>query len=300
MRTITAQPGYTATQVEDLIATGQFTYADCFTIVPKSGDEMRYTNYQKDVTVIPIDGLTLQTFTGNKVIIKGLRAKSSLGSEVDQQQLQIDYPDDLLYQAQLSWAKAFLYGRLDGARVKRDRYIAEAPGQPWMGGFPMYRGLVANLSSVGRQSATMNVKSDLILLDVQMPRDLWEANCKNTWGDVNCGVDQEAWAVIGTVSGSPTRTFIPWASSSSEYSLGKILIANGDSTTRVRTISRADGTGLYLTYPLDFDPVPGLQFTAYPGCNRTKDRCPTFHPTDWEQFFKGFPFIPVAETAIGG
>ena len=300
MRTITAQPGYTATQVEDVIATGQFAYADCFTIIPKQGDYLRYTNYQKDVTVVPVDDIALQTYLSNTVIVKGLRTKSSIGSEVDQQQLQLDYPDSLLYHTQLSWAKALLYGRLDGARVMRDRYIAEAPGKPWMGGFPMYRGLVANLSSVGRQSATMNVKSDLILLDVQMPRDLWEANCKNTWGDVNCGVNQAVWAVIGTVSGTPTRTFIPWTSSSTEYSLGKLTIANGDGTTRVRTISSADGTGLYLTYPLDFDPVAGMQFTAYPGCNRTKTRCPTFHPTDWEQFFKGFPFVPVAETAIGG
>lgn len=300
MRTITPQPGYTATDVEDALASGQFAYADCFTIIPKTGVVMRYTNYQTDVSVVPIDGITRETYIGSVVLIKGLRVNNSIGVEVDEQQLQLDYPPEILYQAQLTWPQALLRGRLDGARVKRDRFIATAPGQPWMGGFPLFSGFVSTLSAVGRMSATMNVKSDLILLNIDMPRDLWEANCKNTWGDPICGVNQAAWAVLGTVGSSPTRNYLPWASSSSEYALGKIHITNGDGTTRVRTVSRADGSGLYLSYPLDFDPIAGMDFTAYPGCNRTKDRCPTFHPSDWRNYFKGFPFIPVAETAIGG
>ena len=133
-----------------------------------------------------------------------------------------------------------------------------------------------------------------------MPRDLFEANCRNTWGDTGCGVNQEDYAVIGATEGVPTRTVLPWSGASSEYALGKVLIANSDSTIRVRTISRADGDALYLSYPLDFDPPTGLAFTAYPGCDRTKDRCPFFHGVDWVKRFAGYPFVPVAETAIGG
>lgn len=300
MRDITPQPGYLAADTEAALMSGQFAYADCFTIIPKAGSVMRYTNYQTDVSVVPLGGISRETYFGNVVLIKGLRVVNSIGVEVDEQQLQLDYPPEILYQAQLTWPQAFLRGRLDGARVKRDRFIAAAPGEPWLGGFPLFSGFVSTLSAVGRMSATMNVKSDLVLLNVDSPRDLWEANCKNTWGDPICGVDQSAWAAIGSVGSTPTKTFIPWASSSTEYSLGKVHIDNGDGTTRVRTISRADGTGLYLSYPLDFDPTAGMTFTAYPGCNRTKDRCPHFHPSDWRNFFKGFPFIPVAETAVGG
>jgi hypothetical protein len=36
----------------------------------------------------------------------------------------------------------------------------------------------------------------------------------------------------------------------------------------VRTILKADSSNLYLKYPLDFDPAPGLEFTAFPGCSR--------------------------------
>lgn len=299
MREITPQPGFTALEVEGVMESGQYVYTDCFTIYPLQGDALRYTTYQRDISVLPLDGgATRQLFYGNRLLIKGLRVNASVGIEVDEQELNLDYTNDLYFQNQLSWAQALLLGRLDGATIRRDRFIANS-NRVWMGGFPMFRGLVSTLKTVGRASATMNVKSDLVLLNVQMPRDLWEANCKNTLGDPICGINLEDYAVLGTVGSGSTRNYLVWSGVSSDYALGKIHIANGDSTTRVRTISRVDGSGIYLSYPLDFDPEDGLSFTAYPGCDRTMDRCPFFHPTDWQKFFKGFPYIPVAETAVG-
>lgn len=303
MRTITPQPGHTEAEVIAALESGQFVYADCYTIEPLQGDKIRYTNYQQPVSVVPVGEVMGVTYRSNGLIIAGLRVKMATGIEVDEQQLQIDYASTTLYQNDLPWPQALLQGRLDGATIRRDRYISAGPGQPWLGGFPWFAGLVSNLSTVGRQSASMNVKSNLVLLNIQMPRDLWEANCKNTWGDPACGVTQSLWAVTATVGSSPTRTFLPWTGGDATYALGKVNIDNGDSTTRVRTISRADGTGLYLSYPLDFDPVAGMTFTAYPGCSRTDDAtygCPKYHGVDWPKRFKGFPFVPVAETAVGG
>lgn len=298
MREVIAQPGYTANQVEEILMTGQFVYADCFTVIPKIGSPLHYTNYQNAVSVVPYGEITRVTYGARKVLIRGLRMKASIGIEVDEQTLELNYDGELLYQAALSWPQALLQGRLDGARIQRDRYVAQAPGMPWVGGFPMFIGLVSTLDSVGGQSATIKVSSNLVLLDEQMPRDLWKPNCKNVWGDAHCGIIQAEWAVLGTIGPSPTRSTIPWAQASSEYALGKIHITNQDSVTRVRTVSRADATNLYLAYPLDFDPVEGLEFTAYPGDNRTMARCEYFHGELWRERFKGFPFVPVAETAI--
>lgn len=300
MRTITPQPGFTVEDTEEALASGQFVFADCYTIMPKTGDYPRYTTAQQDVSVVSVGGITRHTYRSRVVLISGLRVKASVGINVDEQEVSLKYPEnDTAYQNQLSWPQALLQGRLDGARIQRDRYIATRWGAPWLGGFTLFSGLVSSLNSVGRSEGTVSVKSDLVLLNVQMPRDLWEANCKNTWGDAACGITQNDWAEVGTVGPAPTRTYLPWTSSSSDFALGKIHIANGDSVTRVRTISRADASGLYLSYPLDFDPLEGLEFTAFPGCNRTKDRCPFFHGVDWPTRFKGFPFIPVAETAVG-
>ena len=242
MRPITPQPGYSSSDVTSLLATGQFVYADCFTITPKVGSPLRYTNAQQDVTVVPIGFITRETYKAGVVIIGGLRVKNTLGVEVDEQQISLDYPDTPVYQSAITWAKALLTGRLDGATVRRDRFFAADWGQPWLGGCPMFLGLVSTLSSVGRQSATMAVKSDLVFLDRQAPSFLWEPNCKNTWGDPACGVDQNIWAVAGTIGASPTRSVLPWSSSSTAYNLGKIHIDNGDSVTRVRTVARATST----------------------------------------------------------
>lgn len=307
MRTITAQPGFTVEEVEAVMDSGQFIYTDCFTIIPKVGSPLRYTNQQRDVSVVPVGELVRQTYLGNVVLIKGLRVKTSLGTEVDEQQIDLSYPDTEVYQAALTWAQALLQGRLDGALVRRDRYIAEdygrGPGSStrWMGGFPMFLGLVSTLNTVGRQSAVLSVKSNLVLLNRQAPAHLWEPNCKNTWGDPACGVNQGAWAVAGTVGVGSTRNFLAWSSASTDYNLGKVHIENSDSVTRVRTVARATSSGLYLAYPLDFDPMVGLEFMAYPGCSRTNDPttgCPKYWGVDWKDHFAGYPFIPVAETAV--
>lgn len=301
MRTITPQPGYTGSDTEAALASRQFVYADCFSIIPRVGSALYYTTAQQSVSVFPLDGSPLRrNYVAGQVLIEGLRVKNNIGVEVDQQEIQLYYPETPVYQNSIPWSQALLQGRLDNASIARDRFVATDWGQPWLGGFPMFRGLVSSLNRVGRQSATINVKSDLVLLNRQAPAYLWEPNCKNTWGDAACGVDQEDWAVAGTVGSSPTRSRLPWAGSGPEFNLGKIHIHNGDSVTRVRTVARATSSEIFLAYPLDFDPFAGQTFTAYPGCSRTVDAtfgCPKYH-TNWQEKFKGFPFVPVAETGI--
>lgn len=303
MRPLVPQVGYTSEEGEAVLASGQFIYADCYTIIPKTGAPLRYTTAQQNVDVMPLDGNIPVRYFAKKIVIRGLLVKNTIGIEVDQQEVEIDYTGQVEYQSQLTWPEALLLGRLDGARIRRDRFIRQSwnAGTPWVAGMPMFKGLVSSLNKVGRQSATVNVKSEIILLDTQMPRDLFEPQCGWTWGDTNCGINQEDFAQLGTVGASPTRTVLPWSGATSDFSLGKIFMSNGDSTIRVRTISRVADGKLFLAYPLDFDPLPGNIFTAYPNCKRMKDRCVEFHGDPaWKSKFKGFPFIPVAESAIGG
>ncbi len=302
MRTPIPQPGFTEADVIAVIESDQFIYADCFTIIPLVGDRLYYTTAQRRVSVVPVTEAIRKTYEPNRVIIKGLRMRNNLGIEVDEQQAQFDYPEDLFYQEYLSWPRAFLTGRLDGATLRRDRYFAVDWGRPWVGGVQMFKGLVSTLDKVGRQSATVNVKSDLIKMDIAMPKSLWEPQCQNTWGDAGCGVVQDDWAVQGFVGASPSSSILPWDDATAHYNQGKIYIENTDNVVRIRTISRVVGTNLHLSYPLDFTPIETMQFTAYPGCPKTTDPtygCPKYHGTPaWKDRYKGFPFVPVAETAI--
>lgn len=308
MRELTPQPGFTEEDVQELIHSRQFVFADCFTIEPLVGDDLLYTTAQRSISVVPVGEIERKIYKAGGLLIKGLRVRMTIGIEVDEQEIELDYDNEVQYQAALTWPQALLQGRLDGASIRRDRYFAKTwgngPAQTtiWVGGTTTFLGLVSTLDRVGRQSASVSVRSNLVGLNRQAPVSLWTSNCKNTWGDAGCGVAQGEWAVPGVVGADPTRTVLPWAGASDEYSQGKIHISNGDDVTRVRTINKATSTHLYLSYPIDFDPWVGLEFIAYPGCSRTDDPtygCPKYHgDPGWKSRFKGFPFIPKAETAL--
>jgi hypothetical protein len=298
-RKVTVQPGYTLADLKAVLASRQFVVANCFTIEPLEGSPVRLCDTQEDVSVVAWNDVNRQIYSARQAVLTGLRNRSTVGSEVDEQEIDIAYSESALFQNWRPWPEALLQGRLDGATISRDFAIAAAFGEPWIGVTRMFAGAVSELDSVGRSLAKLKVKSGLERLNQQTPRDVYSLTCRNKLGDFRCGVDLPSLGVIGTVGSSPTRTTIPWSSSATTYAFGKIHITNNDDVTRVRTVLKADATHLYLAYPLDFDPTAGLEFTAFPGCNRTKDRCPDFHgPTDWLKRFAGTPFIPVAETAF--
>jgi hypothetical protein len=274
-------------------------YAECFTFIPKVGPPLYYTNAQRNVTVVPVvGGPGRVTFFANRVLLKGLRYKTGIGVEVDEQNVEVAYPETQDFQAYLTWPEALKQGRLDGADVRRDRFFAADWGSPWIAGAKMFTGKVSSLDSVGRQTATINIKSDLVLLNVQMPKDLFQPICKHTWADAGCGVDRSLHVVQTVVgAGTPTRTFLPWTGATDDFQMGTTYIESSDSVTRVRTILRVEvGVGVHLIYPLDFDPVVGADVAFYPNCRRLFANCGDYH-TSPEEHFLGFPFVPVAETA---
>jgi len=303
VRPITAQPGHTEAEVIAALASRTFVYADCYTITPLVGSPLHYTNARRDITVVPLGGSIRQTYQSRNVLIKGLKAHTKIGVQVDEQQIQIDYTGETEYQGRLSWPRALLLGYLDGATIRRDRYIATEWGAdlsyPWLGGMPWFDGTLTSLTDVGRQTATLNVKSAFNVLDRQMPQSLFTSRCKRVWGDAGCGVDRNLFATLITItSGTPTTSFLPWASATSDYVEGMVHMDNSDAVTRVRKILKIDGSGLYLASPLDFLPAVGQSFTAYEGCPGTASRCEDFHGSSWRDFFLGFDKVPVAESAV--
>jgi hypothetical protein len=302
MRPITAQPGHTEAEVVAALASRTFVYADCYTISPIVGSPLHYTNARRDITVVALGGSVRQTYKSRAVLIQGLKSHTKIGVQVDTQEITLDYTGETEYQGRLSWPQALKLGYLDGATVKRDRFIATewAPdlSYPWLGGMPWYDGTLTDLSDVGRQSATLNVKSAFNVLDRQMPRSLYTPRCKNVLGDAACGVNRDLFSTLITISaGTPTTSFIPWTGATSNYVEGMVHIANSDSVTRVRKIQKIDGTGLGLAPALDFLPTIGQSLTAYEGCPGTCARCQDFHGPSWIDRFKGFDKTPVAESA---
>jgi uncharacterized phage protein (TIGR02218 family) len=142
----------------------------------------------------------------------------------------------------------------------------------------------------------MKVKSDLVLLNIQMPRNLYQPNCIYTLYSSGCGVDQASYASHAVVGAAPSRTFIPWTGATAQFAQGVITFESGPNTSQTRTIQSASTSGLTLAYPLPVAPLAGDAFVAYPGCDRTlAGGCAFFANT---ARYRGHPFVPPAELAF--
>lgn len=295
MRPIIPQPGYVEADVTLMLASRQFAFADCYTIQPRYGDPILLTTSGKKVTVVPIDGVSPTDYLSpGNLQVSGLRLKVGVGTEVDEQDMGISY-DQTAQAWGIPWGRAIRLGRLDGATISRDRFFSKNWDSPWVGGIPLFRGKISSVDSITRAGANVKVKSDLVLLNTNMPRDLYQPGCVHTLYDPGCGLDRGDFKQDGIAESGSTSQVINWAGATEDLSLGMIHMDTPEGVTLVRTIRKATTTQLFLAYPLDFTPETGTAFEAYPGCSRTYERCGELSN---QEHFKGFPFLPVAETAL--
>lgn len=309
MRPVYPQPGHTEAEIHALLATKKFVFADCLTITTLGGDTLRYTTAQKTVSVYPLfdpSAPLKSDYTSNAVKISGLKTTIGIGVEVDEQDLQFDYNADQKYMG-IPFSQALARGKFDGAGIRRDRYFAEVWGYmnsstgvevptDFIGGTPMFIGKFSNVRDAGRSSATITVKSDLVLMNIQMPRKLYQPSCTHTLFDSGCLLDREDFRVPGLTETGSTASRIKWSSITNDYKFGTMHFFDEAGVLQVRTIEDVDfGNKIaILSLPLDYNPGAGRPFDAFVGCIRTLARCQELNN---EEHFQAFPFVPVAETA---
>lgn len=279
----------------------EMVFVDVFTFALVGGSDetyrLRYTSGQRGFTVIPVGAVTPVTYRADRMIVEGLRAKQSIGVNVDEQTVTLTPLEGCEIHG-VAALEAILWGALDGARVIRDRFYFTAHGEAPVGGVHMFHGLVSTFEQVGRTEARLRVKSANVLLNQPMPRHLTQPTCLNTVYDAGCGLLAEDLAVQGAVEAGATTSFIPWAAGSDAgYSLGRVFFETMGNVGTWRAIKSADAAGLTLAFPTPVLPVEGEQFVAYPGCDRTRARCDVINP-DAATRFRGFRFVPQSEKAL--
>lgn len=295
MRTVYPQPGYVEADTHFLLGSGQYAFADCYVITPKYGDVLRITVIGKDIDVVPPgEAVSVKYSSPDDYLVSGLRLSMGTGINVDEQEMTFSYNADALLMG-LPFPQAIRAGRLDGAIIARHRFFAKSMRDPWVGGILLFQGKMSSVDRLSRAGAVIKIKSDLVLLNTKLPRDLYQPSCVHTLYDAGCSLDREDFVQSGAVEAGSTSQVINWLGATTELSLGVIYVDSPGGVTLVRTIREATADKLYLAYPLDTIPTAGTTFTVYPGCNRTYERCGEFSN---QSHFKGFPFLPVAETAI--
>ncbi len=257
--------------------------ADCFTFTLLSGLVLTYTNAD-----VPI-ALNGYTYLANSVLVDGLHYKCSIGLDVDQQKITIAaHPTDTV--EGVPFLQALQNGVFDGCEIERDRAFLTSWSAAPIGSVILFKGRFGTIDNVGRTSAEVTVNSDLVLLDLNMPRNLYAPACVHVLYDSGCGLVKNAFGANGTVGSGSTNNTINWSGSSSVYAQGTLTFTSGVNAGKSVTVKQGTSSALTLAYPLLNAAATGDAFTAYQGCDHTMATCQAKFNNLAN--FRGFPFIP--------
>jgi uncharacterized phage protein (TIGR02218 family) len=266
--------------------------ADGFIFTLRSGLELCYTNI--DVTF----GYNGRTFVGNSILIGGLKYRASIGLEVDQQQITVFARSTDTITSGAPFLQALRDGAFDGCQIERDRiFFSDRLGGAPIGAVTLFKGRLGTVDQIGRTSAKLTVNSDLALLDIDMPRNIYQPTCLHTLYDSGCTLAKSAFGADGSVGAGSTASVINWSGASANFQQGSIMFTSGVNvgvTANVNSV--VAGSSLTLGYPLQSAPSPGDTFTVYFGCDHTPGTCQSKFNNLAN--FRGFPYVPPPQMAI--
>lgn len=265
----------------------QFLMADLFVIRLQSGEVLRYTN--ADVPVL-FEGVR---YDAHSLIIKRGATKITRGLESEANELEIA-AKTVHKLAGLPWIEAALGGALDGARVEIARIFFRDWQTP-VGTITLFSGRVSDISG-SRNSVTVAVKSDIELLNVPSPRNIYQAGCMRTLYEGGCGVNRAAFTVNGQVttsSSNGTELACDLTQPNGWFEQGVIKFISGKNAGLSRTVKHHYNKRLSFALRLPYPPQTGDTFKIYPGCDKRQETCAAKFNNVIH--FRGFPYIPAAD-----
>ena len=194
----------------------------------------------------------------------------------------------------------FIAGRgLDGANLRLDKGYYPDWSSACTGTLLRFSGKITSIGEIAGSSVQITVSSWLILLNANMPANLYQAGCLHTVYDAGCTLNPASFSASGTVSAGATQIAFGSGLSATvnDYAQGRVLFTSGPNAGLTRAIKSNDGAGGFtLVSPLPAAPAAGNGFTVYKGCDNTQGTCNTkFNNLT---HFRGVPYVPVPETAL--
>jgi uncharacterized phage protein (TIGR02218 family) len=274
-----------------LLASGRFVFAELFTFTQLDGTIYRWTTADVDVSwgghAFSSSGPTLER--GN--------IHHAVGVEVDTMELTIvaDPAEHLI--AGLPYPHYARNGGFDGTRVLFERAYMADWSTPVVGALTKFSGAVSDVTP-SRTQVVLSVKSDLELLNVKAPHNLYQAPCLHSVYNSGCGLIKANFAVAGVVAAGSTTTQIACALAQAAgwFDQGTITFTAGENAGVMRTV-KSYAPGLFkLSLPLPAVPAPGDTFNAYAGCDRCQVTCDVKFNN--KPNFRATPYVPIPETAL--
>jgi uncharacterized phage protein (TIGR02218 family) len=282
-----------------LLATRQFYSADLYLFSLVDGTTLHYCGGDRDIVW---NGITWSAggTVGPYFDRKDNKAKChwKVGVEVDT--LVLDCIPGNATVGGESFLSAIRQGVFDGAELTLYRAFMPTYGNTAAGTVIMFVGRVAEVDA-SRSLTTFSINSHLELLNLMMPRNLYQSGCVNTLFDASCTLNMASFGVSGTVlSGSTANVINSTLSQGTGYfNLGQVTFTSGINTGFSRTVqthTHGSPSSVSLISPFPSAPAPGDAFTIFPGCNKTQSVCSgTFNNLI---NFRGFPFVPQPATSV--
>jgi uncharacterized phage protein (TIGR02218 family) len=271
----------------------EFILVDLYTIILIGYEESnlegvyRYSSYDQSITINNI------TWSATNALIQRERVRLVVGVEVDSLSVKI-FASDIMQIKNYPFMQACAKGILDGATIKLERAFIDITGEV-IGVINMFQGRVSDVQ-VTRSEAEITVNSDLELLNVQMPRHIYQPGCQHSLYDSGCKISRQTKEVITNISNATaTMLTLPYISYPAGYfDLGYMSLVPAGEIGEKRTIRSWDGLNLNLLNPLTQIPAIGTQIYLYPGCDKSKTTCEAKFNNKIN--FRGFPYIPAPET----
>lgn len=299
-----ASPGLIA-----LLTGNQFLWADCFTFTCTTGNVIRWTSADGDLTLNGHLFSSLGTVFGENTtapvpIIKRSSISNSTGLNVDVMKLEIMNDGNTVVPGTIIDPGSFAsVGGFDGATVQLERTFMPVGewGNTTNGSVILFLGKVADVT-VGRTKIEMAVKSMLMLLDIHLPRNKYQANCNQIFCGPGCTILESALGVSFTESTDTSLSYLAPVGGitqpTSYFTFGKVTFTSGINQGLSFTLSGNSSSRIYINGLMRFYPQSGDTFIAYPGCDHTLNTCKTKFYRDNSINFRGFPFIPVPESSL--
>jgi uncharacterized phage protein (TIGR02218 family) len=273
-----------------LASSNHFLMADLYTITLVGGSVLRYSAAP---TALSANGYVFAL--GPK--FERSKTKVVIGTQVDELEVKI-YPEPTDLIGDVSFLQAAWQGQLDGAVLQLERAFMATYGDTSPGTVVLFAGRISDIDCT-RTGIDLKCRSHLELLNIQMPRRLWQASCTHTFGDAMCQFDRSA--LQATFSAGPGSTQVQVATSltpmpANLYVQGTIVGLTGGNAGASRAIADMGDGWVYLKLAFLSPVIVGDQFQLLPGCDRTLATCTTvFNNTS---HFGGFPYVPTPETAV--
>lgn len=268
----------------------RFIMADLYTFTLVGGSVLRYSAAP---TALTTNGHIFSL--GPK--FERSKTKVVIGTQVDELEVKVySEPTDLI--GAVPFLEAAWQGQLDGALLQLERAFMPTYGDTSPGTVVLFAGRISDIDC-SRTGMDIKCRSHLELLNIQMPRRLWQSACTHVFGDAMCQFNRSSLQATFSAGPGSTQAQIATTLSPSPANLyvqGTIIGVTGANVGSSRTVANMDGSWVYVKLAFLLPVAVGDEFQLLPGCDHTIATCTNVFNN--ATHFGGFPYIPTPETAV--